>query len=994
MSVFVDVTTNIFGQVKYKDNQDGENCIDKIENIEIKFTLQEVKELFEKISGGIKSNGYICYETKTIDLTAKGLCYPVAENGKFILGCKNFKELCELNSMDEFDAFITNINNVYQQNEENFDKEEFINSFINLRQRALMTEEEGFEFIRKIPDLNTDEWILELPNSLNISNYNLGRPLPPIEVQTNIFNELLSHFFTAELVYSIETEINNTELSTEELNEVLSKNQNNYNIQEFKDIKQKIQEKNSPEIKQIYDVYYILKCFCFILHDKPVNELAPFLIKQFDGMIKTRTVNENTRAIINELIKKYKEGFNINDLKSSATQTRCHKTIDELTKYFNNIMRQYGINVPKNIKVRSFPQSAFKLEKEIIKNGKEEVEKTITKELEKILNIYNFGLADAVGNDTFIKNFGKMSIYPDTLSLQDAAGSTHSKEEILVKETGVFLENGKTKIKYDIYEIKNQNTKKIEEFDIEPLSFLDVSIFCQKIEVNNIVKNVFLYYAHINPNIDVNTLVFPDQYKKYKEITIGSDKKTLIGIATGKVSQNDTISLLKGIIDISSSARGTGKFYINPNIWVLETGDKYTNELIKTYLAVLMKEAGDQSKIQVVENLSRNGYKSYIATVDSFLSESFINGGVLFKGGNIEVFIPEGFEVVNANEIEPIIKNLGKINKYGFKKIKDNIKQFCDKVYKIIIEILNDKTLYLPHTTEFALFAMCKVFKDSGYFLEQQTFNTVYNNGIFDNNIHSGVKDIVSFLRRITNFDKINKLFTMLDDEVNENFCMNIDKGKFKQIDELINRFLTRKIEENLNEENILKGITSLVQEMPLFFLMRNIEKIKNTTFKQIGSKRQTGKRSYDGVLIESDTIAKLIIDVLILKFKSFCEEYFISIVSCNKYIDYIIKGIAFKLEPADLINKEYKNYEDKFDETDLQDEEENGENIEFIGYRKDENIENNENNETAMDIVEEQESIFKEQEPSSKRAKYGGTIKKGADKKKRNKVTIRRRAI
>ena len=109
---------------------------------------------------------------------------------------------------------------------------------------------------------------------------------------------------------------------------------------------------------------------------------------------------------------------------------------------------------------------------------------------------------------------------------------------------------------------------------------------------------------------------------------------------------------------------------------------------------------------------------------------------------------------------------------------------------------------------------------------------------------------------------------------------------------------------------------------------------------------------------------------------------------SSNISLDYNI------LNKRDLINNEYKNYEDKFDETDLQDEEENSEIIEFIGYRKDENIENNENNETAMDIVEEQESIIKEEEPSLKRAKYAGTIKKGGDKKKGKNVTIRRRAI
>jgi hypothetical protein len=145
--------------------------------------------------------------------------------------------------------------------------------------------------------------------------------------------------------------------------------------------------------------------------------------------------------------------------------------------------------------------------------------------MKKYLKYYSYGLGDAVGTETFINNLDKTSIYPDTLALQDAAGSTHSKNEINVIENMNVSKNLEYVIKCGANECGIQK----RELNIEPLRFLDICILCVKI--NGV--NKFLYYAS-GFNYDENNYPKqPDNFFIPKELTKYNDEgieKTLIGI--------------------------------------------------------------------------------------------------------------------------------------------------------------------------------------------------------------------------------------------------------------------------------------------------------------------------------------------------------------------------------------------------------------------------------------------------------------------------------
>jgi len=815
-----------------------------------KFDLEEIKNyLIENINegSGLGCKGF----GKNIDIVPfenTRLYYPYENNDEIILKYGTLNEVCNKIQQDK-NALINSletINNNYHNS--NKSKENFLKDFDSLKFIPSMTEEEAINYIENLPNISLDEWIETLPDLLYISNYSLSKTIPPIEIQTKIFNELLSHFFTIELVYAIADELK--ELNTTSVIEPIGNDIVNV---EYKDIKNLLS--NKPNLKYIYDVYHMLKCLCFILHDKPVNELAPFLLDSFSARIFT--TNNDIEALKNI----YKQGFNIQGKKAMVTQGRCHNTINNLTTKFNEIMNMNNINVPETVRVFSIPYSAFKLEKQTNKsaNSKSYEEdndnvNNVMNEIKHILRYYDYGLADAVGNDTFINDLGKTSIYPDTLSQQDAAGTTHSNNEIVVKECNIG------------YKITGTMNKTM---NIEPLRFLDIAIVCEKMNNCENGENVFLYYASGIPYNIENYTSIPYLDSKYHSLNDNGIIKYLFGVIKGKVSQNDTVFLLSGILDISSSLRGRGKVVINKNIWYLQTNDVNTNNTIKTLLATLTKEAGDQSKIQVVENLSRNGLRSYVATVDSFFSHSFINGGVLWKGGNVEIFIPQGFEVPNFQEINKIKQMLNILNKYKYETLRTKVKNFCEKTIIIIQKIFEDNTVILPDTTKLAFVALQKFMSKPENFINIAQYNRIYNGGKFDISIHSGINDENSLIRRIINYNEISEIFILLEDEINNEFSIKLKTVINKDMKEIIERFLNDMDDVNDNDIN-RQSIMDLLEQMPLFYLMRNIKNIKETEFYK--PKIVKNLVRYPAILVKY--INELLQQVLVSKLYNFCKKY------------------------------------------------------------------------------------------------------------------------
>jgi len=799
------------------------------------------------------------------------LFYPEDNGNQIVLGKKTLEEICKKNEsfdneegLNELNQFLDETYQTYLNTKKN--KETFFKSYNELKFISNMTEDEAVKYINEIPSVKLDEWIDTLSDSLYISNRSLKLPTPPLNLQTKLFNELLSHLLNVEFIYAISDELSDNTTSPPPRS-----SKSEMKIEKFQDIKERIKEK--PELQKIYDAYHMLKCMCFILHDKPVHSLAPFLLESF----QTR-ISEKNNTIIHELIAIYSSGFQIQGKAAKVTQHRCHDTILNLTQTFNKrMMEKYRIMVPEIIKVFSIPYSAFKLE-ESAKNP----DKIITEEIKEIMKYYDFGLGDAVGNDTFIQKIGKKSIYPDTLSQQDAAGTTHNMNELIVKECNE---------KYKIYNKTNNVIQPLHEIPIDPLHFLDISILCEKINGNCEGDNYYLYYASGIPYQESNYKTIPYQLPaKYHQRTEHGIQKTLFGVIRGKVSQNDTVFLLNGIMDITSSIRGKNKkkMVINPNIWYIKSTEPNTDRTIRTLLATLTKEAGDQSKIQVIENLSRNGMRSYVATVDSFFSHSFINGGVIWKGGKVEIFIPQGFQVPNPEQILTIEKLLYRLGSYTYEKLQSKIQNFANKIIFIIETIIKDETLKIPDTTILCFKAFIHTLGEIGDF--KPKFIEIYNGGKFDNRIHSGIYDEISLFRIIFYFNDISELFVLLEDELYERFSL----FGTSNLDYMISKYLKDVEIENI--PNVKDDMMEVIEQIPLFYLMRNIDVIDAPYYKpKVG---RTDK-------IQVPYVNELLKKVLVSKLKIFCEKYGVS----GFFSEYIKK---YKLPSDNLIA------ENRYDDTEL----------------------------------------------------------------------------
>ena len=855
------------------------------------------------------------------------------KSNKFVLYNLKLNEICK--NIIDFLQFAQKTETDYVNS--TADKNDFISQFDLLPLILTMSDEEAAEYVRNLENISFDDWIPNLPDSLHIENYQLkihswkqinpyfipdDTQIPTIDSQTNIFNSLLSHFLTIELLTAIKDDIvENTEIIVDIDATSITADA------EFKDIEQLLKE--HPRYRTVYDAYYMLKCMCFILHDKPVHDLAPFLLKHFERrMFNTNNINNtDITNLIKELIHIYKTEFNINGVTAQVSQLRCHRTLDELTKCFKNQFPQY----PEMIKVYSVPYAAFKIEKNSSADTDEDEEleeqTNILKELKQYLLPFTYGLGDAVGTKTFITQLDKKSIYPNTLSLQDAAGSTYDKNGIKVEET---IDDEKKSCYFISENDDSQSTKIL----IEPLNFLDVEIRCLKIIIEGSLFNFFLYYALGFDTIDDNNcysnIIVLIPFKTPKTLNVAAflkpylmlNDKKLIGVITSKVSQNDTIPLINDYLNIEKSKRGKrGKIHVNHYIWwVYKDSNSETDVQMnaKIILGTIAKEAGDQSKIQVVGNLSRNGKPSYVATVDSFFSHSLTQGGVLFKGGNIEVFIPQGFQSLNKEQKISIMKILQKINIYKFETIKNKIQVFLNKVSEIIKTILNNGNLGLSDTTILIFNAILKEFSNIEYFITENRYNLLYNNGQCDVTKNSGIFDELSFLRRLVNFDRVSKLFSLLDDELQNRFYIQfgnikikIKDGIIRMVDTyLLNTFDSEELSDD-NTELIIPNIKLYFEQFPLLFLMSNITIINTKIFyrSRDGTSSATTKRHSK---TDAPFINNILKEILISKLYVFCQTYNIQ----DFYFYYIekynilpnkqkIEEIAFEDDLVDIIEEE-----------------------------------------------------------------------------------------
>lgn len=638
----------------------------------------------------------------------------------------------------------------------------------------------------------------------------------------------------------------------------------------FNDVLQKINSVDDPllkmQLKFVYNFYFLLKSLCFILHDKPVNSFVDILLEYIVLPMFNYSANTFTdiHSIIIGFVTIWREGFTKGG-SSVASQTRSHQTAANLTTSFTQVMKHYNIIVPEKILIYSMPYSVFRYDI---------AEK---KRVNELLKYFKYALSDAVGNE-FIQNLHSdiELLFPFGPAIQDAAPPSRTngpliviKEDILVSQTGAMntaaMSTQGIELEKQVVDIHTVSYS--SSIVTEPVRFGDIVIYPLQ---NGTVQPFVLYYldpmVHFpSENIasiisefntgsgsgilidfmnNLNTSWSTDIFKNYMIINdvgvYGLDGlpkiKLLFGVSYGRISQNDTIPLIKDLLDMSKSARGSGP---PKNIvtlkWLGQNTNTYIEKKSKVLLASFTKELGDQAKRNVVELLNSNGAsgKGFLATVDTFLPHAFINGLCIVRAGNIEIYEQEGFRTIDRDTIVSILKIIKQYEDYQaisrvvnnfLEQIKQSIKTTIDYLVPNIkahetsepnIDIFKHLLLYYGIYTELHI---------NPLLISIDAFQSIVYNFITTWQT-PGFSDANSFMKRIFSLGKIREIFAIYEKDIDtfQSFFITYESGgktfTEKHLGRIIEKYYTYHYVDPLFDFDT--EINKVIDEAPLFYLLK-----------------------------------------------------------------------------------------------------------------------------------------------------------------------------
>jgi hypothetical protein len=631
-------------------------------------------------------------------------------------------------------------------------------------------------------------------------------------------------------------------------------------LQQINDITDEPQKRN---LNYIYKCYFLLKSLCFILHDKPVNEFVKILYEYI--VLPMREYSQQTYpdivSDIGDIIDIWVYGFRKGD-SYVASQKRCHHTADELTRYFTEIMRQKGIIVPDKLLVYSMPYSVFK---------EDDAEKDLVREM-LIHSNCKYGLADAVGNDfvngLFTVDSGQEKIFTLTSALQDAAppSRTHGPLTVISENinidsslvatntaskstTSIDLEKGVSNLHSLTFEVSTMITEPVRFGDIaiftlqngtaQPfvLYYLDPALHFSETTIDDLTRDYLLEFIY-----NLNTSWHTDVFNGYMQIRDAGDEgklKILFGVSYGRISQNDTIPLIKHLLDMSKSARGRGP---PANIvtlkWLAQNKNNTIENTVRVLLASFAKELGDQAKRNVVEIINRDpafGGKGLLATVDTFLPHAFINGMCVVKAGNIEIYEQEGFRTIDRPTIINILKILEQYKDYGLLRavvIDELLPQIHQSVSIVIDHLLpNIRRTELSPSPNIDVFKHILLYYGilselvtTRLLIDPSAFRAIKTNYIA-NWQTPGFTDDISFMKRILFIGNIRELFAIYEKDIDTRqsysitYQYNGSTLSLKNLQEIISKYYAYYNAKgsvfDFDEE-----INKILEEAPLFYLL------------------------------------------------------------------------------------------------------------------------------------------------------------------------------
>jgi len=787
----------------------------------------------------------------------------------------------------------------------------------------IMTDEEFEIYNQNVfsPDYNFDSLLTEISSRCELLK---GKGDPEIfSTHVTTMLEMLGENIMVTLAYLLEKEIETIKYDGSDLSNYTRNLIAGLGVAErgeFKDVRAKIAEMgaDASQYKFYYSNYHMLKSMCFILHDKPVNSL----VKPLHDTMKARFVKYAAELRLNFAMPEitnlwaiWGSEFGLPD-RAMVTQDRCHKVLDRLVSRFAADMKTKNIIIPNNVKMFSVPYRSY------------ESSNLAKEELTKILAKYSNGLADATGNDKYIVSFLKRPIFPHTVAFQNAARTPLSDRFIVSERVeSKQEEGGKDKLTAS-YTLSGPDLD-TNPFSIEPLRFGDICIYHTE---RGGERN--LYYAAEGCFSDAAVAELREPGIGERILTShglvglkGVDKippfiwdnnlrKALIAVVNGAVSQNETIPLVKdaipGILGSSRGGRKTSEADIRRKMtWIGKLKGNLDNE-VRIILAAFVKEAGDQSKIQIVENLCRRGQKTYLTTVDGYLSESIINGGVLFKGGSVNFYEHEGFDLITEADLEKFAKIRYLLNIYTYEALDTQLNKFisaCKDCLRATYE--NIKPVFSPlYFIYLALFHSIDGIKPK----KEEDFNRFVKKP-FDKYVFSGVESVRGLINRMLRTSKIEDIYTVYNNHTETPFTYvdskNITRTTLSEIIKDICEINFANVE--VNNQVIITNLSAIFEQCPFLMMLDQIRTLKKTIH------IKEGRESKD-INIEASPLGTQILESLKTAFKKkcqfFCSEYGPIAIDSEKVWVYLYTNNTGSAPPGSLVLKDYRldapAYDDK----------------------------------------------------------------------------------
>jgi len=464
------------------------------------------------------------------------------------------------------------------------------------------------------------------------------------------------------------------------------------------DLIDKIQDERLKRVLKIaYDMWFCMKSFCCVLHDKPVDWVALYIYQIYilDMLLYFRDdeyhFSPDDITWLNGLHERFKmvfvKEFSINpsnkDKPASVTQARCHSAGLEMFDVFNQEMKARGINIPEQEELYKQPYDTYKSQRDAVVISGDDIPDGSIK---KIIRPVNGRIFDAtkqwfVDEEQFGVYCGK------SFSSTDAAPQRSTPEMKRFLFPFTIKVGAELTQRIDIYD--QEKRRRISK-TIRPIMFGPLAVFADNTGIEDIpgfidnfitppssVKKTRLNFymprsillKKFGSALDEAIRDFKQEARSKRfdlqddfEVTINGIQYVQVASLRGMLSQNQTAELGQDVIrDIMKSIRGNGcAGKESPELIMLGSKTPKSELLykyVKGLLSIFGKELGDIAKYEETA-LLQSAFPSerYDLSTGDWMAGMVTSGSimVMVENSKVTVVAPRGYLKLSQDTVDDI----------------------------------------------------------------------------------------------------------------------------------------------------------------------------------------------------------------------------------------------------------------------------------------------------------------------------------------------------